>query len=129
MSDRKMASKRLSKVRLELAREPDHPAGDQTYGYVMVAPLHEDGKIDAARWREDRERCRIVRFRPNGEEEIGHLVHQPGGQWAFHYDVEGTDKDEPGFRLGNEIFARGQYISIKSKDGMHTYRVTSVEPV
>jgi hypothetical protein len=117
------------KIRLELAREPAHPAGDAAFGYVLFAPLDKYGKIDAELWRAHRSLCRVTRFRPNGEEEIGHLVHRPGGLWKFHYDIEGNEEDESGFRLGDELFVPGQYVSIKGDDGMHTYRVVSVRQV
>ena len=117
------------KIRLELAREPAHPAGDSAFGYLLFAPLDEAGKIDAEMWRAHRELCRVTRFRPDRTEEIGHLVHGARGQWRFHYDIEGDEEDESGFRLGNEVFSPGQYVSIKSEDGMHTYRVVSVERV
>src|SRR5262249_25293821 len=97
------------------------------YGYTLFAPLDETSQLDAETWRSHRKLCRVTRFRPDGEKEIGHLVHRPGSQWKFHYDIEGGKDDESGFRFGNELFAPGQYVSIMSEDGMHTYRVVSIE--
>ena len=125
----KRPPKNFRKIRLELAREPAHPAGSNAFGYLLVAPLDDKGHIDAESWRANRASCRVIRFRPNDGEEIGHLVRTTNGQWKFHYDVEGEDEDESGFRLANEVFSSGEYVSIKSEDGMHTYRVISVEPV
>lgn len=116
------------RIRLELAREPEHPAGSRRHGYVFVAPLDESGRIDAKLWKQNRDDCRVVRFRPD-DEDIGHLVHRPGGSWAFHYDVDGDEDDEVGFRFDDEKFVIGEYVSIREDETMHTFRVTSVEPV
>lgn len=117
------------RIRLELAREPGHPVGEPTFGYTLVAPLDKSGKLDPAEWRLHRDMCRVVRFRPNGEEEIGHLIHTADGNWKFQYDIEGDDEEETGYRLGKEQFLPGEYVSIKSDEGMHTYKVISVVPV
>ncbi len=114
-------------IKLELAREPGHPVGDATYGYTLFVPLDEDSKIDTKTWRSHRALCRVVRFRPDGEEEVGHLARAGDGAWTFHYDIRGEDDDEQGYRLGEEHFVPGEYVSVKSEDGMHTYRVVSVE--
>ena len=116
------------RIRLELAREPGHPAGSRRHGYVFVAPLDESGRIDAKLWKQNRDDCRVVRFRPN-DEDIGHLIHRPGGTWAFHYDIDGDEDDEVGFRFDDEKFVIGEYVSIREDETMHTFRVTSVEPV
>jgi hypothetical protein len=116
------------RIRLELAREPGHPAGSRRHGYVFVAPLNDDGRIDPKLWKEHRAECRVVRFRPD-DEDVGHLVHGPGGAWRFHYDVKGDNSDEVGFRFGDEKFVVGEYVSIEEDSKMHTFRVTSVEHV
>lgn len=115
-------------IQLELAREAKHPEGSREYGYRMVAPLDGDGRIDADLWKQHRDACKVVRFRPNEEDEVGHLVRKGTG-WAFHYDVQGEDADEAGYRLGDERFDIGEYVSIREDDEMHTFRVTSVEHV
>jgi hypothetical protein len=116
------------RIRLELAREPEHPAGSRRHGYVFVAPLDETGRIDAKLWKQNRADCRVVRFRPD-DEDIGHLIHRPGGSWAFHYDIDGDEDDEVGYRFADEKFVIGEYVSIEENEKMHTFRVTSVEPV
>jgi len=116
------------RIRLELAREARHPAGSRRYGYVFVAPVDETGRIDANLWKANRDECRVVRFRPN-DEDVGHLVHKPGGSWTFHYDIDGNEDDETGYRFGDERFVVGEYVSIQEGDAMHTFRVTSVEHV
>lgn len=92
-----------------------------------MAPLAADGKIDPELWAKNREHCRVVRFRPDEKDEVGHLVRRPGGSWAFRYDLAGTDDDEAGYRFGDERFEVGEYISVREDDEMHTFRVVSVE--
>jgi hypothetical protein len=84
--------------------------------------------LDALTWRAHRDACRVVRFRP-GEQEVGHLIHWPGGSWRFHYDLSGEEEDEAGFRFGEERFLVGEYVSIRETEGLRTFRVTSSEPV
>ncbi|MEG6507826.1 hypothetical protein V6C03_02475 [Methyloligella sp. 2.7D] len=116
-------------VRLELAREPEHPTGEAEYGYDVVAPLDEMGKLDADNWRAHKDDCRVRRFRPNEDDEIGKLARKPGGSWYFDY-AEGDEDDESGYRLGEEHFIAGEYVSVREDDGeMHTYVVKSVVPL
>ncbi|MFG1296729.1 hypothetical protein [Xanthobacter variabilis] len=117
----------LHKIRMELAREKAFPEGARNFGYTFVAPLAADGKIDPELWAKSREHCRVVRFRPDEKDEVGHLVRRPGGSWAFRYDLAGTDDDEAGYRFGDERFEVGEYISVREDDEMHTFRVVSVE--
>ena len=63
-------------------------------------------------------------------EEIGHLIHRPGGSWAFHYDIDGDDDDEAGYRFGTHAFTPGEYVSIKDEDGdLHTFQVVTVQSI
>jgi hypothetical protein len=118
----------LSKIRLELARTKDHPEGAQNIGYQFTAPLDAKGMIDAELWHENRAKCRVLRFRPEGPDETGHLVRKPGGSWAFHYDIHGDpNDDESGYRFGSHAFIKGEYVSINEDDELITYRVTQVE--
>jgi hypothetical protein len=120
----------LSKIRLNLARSHDYPNGSAHHGYEFVAPLTEDGHIDADKWKEHRDRCRVRRFWEGEEEDIGHLVHRPGGSWAFTYDIEGDDDDEAGYRFGLHVFEPGEYVSIRDEDGeLHTFQVVTVDHI
>ena len=113
-------------IRMELAREKGHPEGARNFGYSFVAPLDSAGRIDAAEWAKHRDSCRVVKFRPDEADEVGHLVRRPGGSWAFRYDISGTDDDEAGYRFGDERFEVGEYVSVHEDDEMHTFRVVSV---
>lgn len=115
----------ISHIVLELAREPGHPEGDPSHAYHLYLPLLADGRIDAEGWRRSRPLCRVRRERPGEEEVSGQIRHGPGGRWIFDYP--GDQSDEVGFRLADEHFAIGEYVSIhEDDDRLHTFRVTSI---
>ena len=118
----------LKRIRLELARDHDFPDGSRLHGYEFTAPLSDDGQILAAEWRASREACRVKRFWRGEPDEIGHLIHKPGGSWAFHYDIHGDeDDDETGYRFQTHRFDTGEYVSIREHDDIErTFRVISV---
>lgn len=111
-------------IRIELAREQGHPDGAHNIAYVLVAPLDQDGHIDAEAWRRHREACRVARLRPGQATVHGHLVHRRGGSWAFQYDAEISD--EGGYHFNEERFEPGEYVSVNEEGRMHPFRVVSV---
>jgi hypothetical protein len=124
----------FKRIRLNLARSKDFPQGSPRHGYEFVAPLDADGHIDAALWDRHRELCTVRRFWEGEDDEIGRLVHKPGGaehaRWVFDYDDTAEDDDEAGYRLGSHVFRPGEYVSVRDDDGtMHTFHVATVEPV
>lgn len=126
MTTSKPLSPAFRHIRLLLAREKGHPAGDPTKGYDLLAPLDEGGLLNAAEWRAHQADCRVRRFQAGAEERIGRLKRKPGGQWYFDYS-EGDLDDEIGFRLGQERFRTGEYVSIGRGGTMHTYQIARVE--
>lgn len=116
-------------VRLELAREAGHPAGNPTDGYDFVAPLDADGRLDGDALRAEPERGHVRRFE-RGETVGTGLLHQgPGGSWTL--DLDGSDaEDARGFRFGEERFVAGEYVSLTLPSGeQHTYVVARVVEV
>jgi hypothetical protein len=128
MSTMTKLPKAFRRINLELAREPGHPSGDPDERYVLIAPLDDEGQIDTAVWRDNREACRVVREH-EGETAVGHLVRGPGGAWSLHYDVSGRAEDERVFHLSEERIRAGEYISIIRNDGAHPFRVTAVADI
>lgn len=124
MKDEKL----LRRVRLELARDHDFPEGSSSRGYDFIAPLDDNGHLVASAWKALRERCRARRFWAEEGDEVGHLVHKPGGAWAFHYDIHGdVGQDETGYRFDAHKFQPGEYVSIKEQDGvLRTFLVKAV---
>ncbi|MEM9055198.1 MAG: hypothetical protein AAGB16_07725 [Pseudomonadota bacterium] len=120
----------LKRVVLRLARNEGYPEGDDSQGYVLVAPLTADGLIDLAEWRENREACTVDRFHPDPDERAdGWLTHR-GPHWRFRYDEEDEGPDESGYRLGEHRFRPGEYVTITHHgEEPLTYIVTDVTKV
>jgi hypothetical protein len=123
----------LKRIRLNLARSKEFPSGSSRHGYEFVAPLDAKGHIDAELWRKHRDHCRVRRFWEGEPDEVGRLVHRPGGaghaRWVFDYENVAEEDDEAGYRFGAHAFMPGEYVSIRDEDGeMHTFQVVSVEP-
>lgn len=116
-------------IRLELAREPGHPHGDSRDGWDIVAALDDEGQLDPEACRAEASRCFVRRFLRDTTVATGHLTHASGDRWML--DLEGRDDlDAEGFRLGEERFAIGEYISIVSSNGeTHTYGVERLERI
>lgn len=127
----KNPEKLLRRVRLELARDPDFPAGSRERGYDFIAPINEKGQIVHSAWEQLKDRCRVRRFWGTEPDEVGHLVHSPGGEWRFHYDIRGDERhDEAGYRFSRHSFLPGEYVSILEQDGvMRTFFVASVREI
>ena len=116
-------------IRLELAREPDHPAGAPDEGYDIVAPLDTDGRLDGDAQRAEPGRGHVRRFSGNQTVSTGHLRHGPGGRWVLDMD-DGDADDAVGFRFGEERFVAGEYVSLSLPSGaQHTYVVARVVEV
>jgi hypothetical protein len=123
----------LKRIRLNLARSKEFPAGSERHGYEFVAPLDDSGHIDADLWRKHREHCGVRRFWEGEADQVGRLVHKPGGpqhaRWVFDYDETAEEDDEAGYRFGTHAFVPGEYVSIRDEDGeMHTFMVVFVQP-
>lgn len=122
-----MTKAKLYRIELELAREPGHPEGDRNHSYRLFLPLTADGYIDAAGFRDMPDWCRVVRNRPGEDEARGRIQRGPGGRWLFDYSDASTQDDEVGFRLSEERFVPGEYVSIREDDGKtHVFRIVSV---
>jgi hypothetical protein len=123
----------LKRIKLHLARSKEFPSGSARHGYEFVAPLDSKGHIDPQLWQKYREHCGVRRFWNGDDEQIGRLVHKPGGaehaRWVFDYDTARSDDDESGYRFGVHAFAPGEYVSIRDDDEeLHTFRGVTVEP-
>ncbi len=122
----------FKRIRLNLARSKEFPQGSARHGYEFVAPLDANSHIDVEQWKRDRAHCRVRRFWQGDEDQVGLVVHKPGGpehgRWVFDYDQTAEEDDESGYRFGAHAFRPGEYVSIRDEDGeMHTFQVVSVE--
>jgi hypothetical protein len=121
---------KLKKVTLHAARSKAFPEGSIRHGYVFVAPLDDNGKIDAEAWKAHRGECIVHRFWADEPDMRGLLVHRPGGHggasWAFELGETLSDEEE-GFRFADHAFRPGEYVSLREEDGdLMTFRVDSV---
>jgi len=121
----------MKRIRLELARNNGFPNGSSSHGYELIAPLDERNHLDPVAWGRLQDKCRVVRFWGTQEYQVGHIVHDQGGTWEFHYDVKGTDMpDERGYKFHTEPFIPGEYVSIlEAAGGEMIYRVVLVQDV
>lgn len=119
----------LQKIRLELARNSEFPAGSNARGYEFTAPLNPEGYLDPVEWKQAHKACRVHRFWQGEADEYGRLVHHRGHYWAFHYDGMEDEDEEPIFRFDRHRFAPGEYVSITEHDEVQrTFVVTMIAP-
>jgi hypothetical protein len=128
------ATAMLQRITIQLGRTPDRPGGDARDGYEIIAPLTADGRLDAARWRQERDRCRVRRFRPGSRDRYGWLLHRAGGaggaRWAIDYDDQTPDDDEAFFRIDRHRIAVGEYIAVgDGGDDMAPFKIVSIKPL
>lgn len=124
-----MTKATLYRIDLELAREPGHPDGDRDHSYRLYLPLTGDWHIDASAYKDMPDWCRVLRHRPGEEPAHGRILRGPGGRWVFDYSDSSAQDDEVGFRLSEERFVPGEYVSIREDDGKtHVFRTVSVQP-
>src|SRR3979490_570040 len=87
-------------ILLTLARSREFPGGSSRHGYDFIAPLDSQGHIDPLLWKKYRDYCRVRRFWDGEDDEVGRLLHKPGGtdraRWVFDYSESEDDGDEAG---------------------------------
>jgi hypothetical protein len=121
----------MTRITLRLARNPstDFVEGDPERGYVLMAPLTDEGKIDADVYAAAKAACTVRRFGPDMDAAEGKLKRH-ASDWYFDYDALKTSDDEPVFKLGDHRFLPGDYITITDEDGTPlTYQVSETEQV
>ena len=116
----------LKRIRLELARTPDFPAGSSAHGFEFIAPLDARGHLDSAGWPKIKAACTVRRFWDSTPDEHGVLIQRRNGTWAFSYEP-GDDDDEPIFRFDKHNFVVGEYVTVTEHDGIaRPFRVVDV---
>jgi hypothetical protein len=118
----------LSRIRLELGRTDAFPQGSALHGYEFIAPLTRDGHVDAEVWRHEKQHCGVRRFWGIDRDQHGMLRHIGTG-WSFDYG-DGSENDEPFFKLAVHAFVPGNYVSLREQDGItRPFRVVEVTPL
>ena len=121
----------LSRIVLRLARNPgtEFAGGDDHRGYTLVAPLDAAGKLDADAFGKAAKSCTVHRFAPD-EDPIDGVLDRRASRWFFNYGEDDDVGDEPVFRLGDHVFAVGEYVTVTDENGRPlTYKVTEATPV
>lgn len=118
----------LKRITLRLARNDGYPEGDPSQGYILMAPLNRDDKIDVEEWRAQKEACTVQRFHPDPDERAdGWLTHN-GSHWRIRYDEAHEGPDEPGYRLEDHQFRAGEYVTFAFHgEEPLVYKVMTVE--
>jgi len=111
-------------IRMELARNRDFPEGSQHHGYLLHAPLQQDGRLDLGEFESARARAVVEEFWGDIDPKRGKLLHRNRNLWSFSFD--GND-EEPIFHFGDHRFVPGEYLTVRDLSGKDlTFRVTSV---
>ena len=117
----------LKKILLKLARTPEFPEGNEDIGYEFYAPLDNNGFLDKEAWKNEKDKCTVLHFSPNKEDENGFLVQHNDNIWLFDYDPSIESDDEPIFRFDHHKFIEGEYVSITEHDGVQrTFKIVAV---
>jgi hypothetical protein len=122
----------ISHIILRLARTKAFPEGSLRRGYDIRAVLDTTGHLSVDAWRDHRTAYGVQRFWDNELVRHGTLVHRAGGSggatWTVHY-AGLNQEDEDGFRLGEHVMHRDEFVSIRDDEGvMQTFRVSDVKP-
>lgn len=117
-----------TRIRLELARGPDHPEGSHRIGYELTLPLETDGRLAVSVFRELPELCTVHRYREDSDDRVGTLKHHRGDHWAFAYGSPDA-LEEDLLHFGQHRFRTGDYMSVQDQHGHdHAYRIVSSVP-
>lgn len=116
------------RIRLTLARTPEHPEGSWEHAYELDLPLLPDGTIDRAAFSSAPGRATVQRLVPNAGVQRGAIVHKRRG-WAFSYEPGDAD-DEDVFHLENHPLTEGSYVTLTEPDGEQLpFQVATVRPL
>jgi hypothetical protein len=116
---------RFRLIHLDLAREAGHPEGSSRDGYVLVLPLDENGRIDERLVQTHSDACCVGRILEGEPGPRGTVRHGAGGRWTFDFG----DEVELPFKLSEQCFRPGEYLSLRREDQEHTYRVVALQPI
>jgi hypothetical protein len=122
----------VSHIILRLARTKEFPDGSLRRGYDIRAVLDSAGHLSVDAWHRHHTAYGVQRIWDDEPVRHGTLVHRAGGvggaTWIIHYSGQ-SDADEEGFRLGQHVMQRDEFVSIRNDEGeMQTFRVSDVAP-
>ncbi len=97
--------------------------------YTLIVPLDGHGRINLSAWRARPKACHVIRTLSDKQEHTGLLTHCDDGMWRFVYDVAGLEDDEFGMRTIEQRVLPGAFVSVKTDDELHAYKVQNCEPL
>ncbi|KAF0186232.1 MAG: hypothetical protein FD163_900 [Hyphomonadaceae bacterium] len=115
----------LTRVVLQLSRNPGFPDGDMYQGYVITAPLGADGKLNVDLWKNHKKQCIVVRYGNHDEDKADGILDHRGDKWFFTYDEVREGPDEDVYHLGDHRLWVGDYVTIADRDGESLIYVVS----
>lgn len=108
-------------IRLEMAGNPEFPAGSVSRGYLLRAPLRDDGAVDEFALTAAPQRATVRRFWSTEPDESGHLV-RANGHWALRCGGRPDRLIPVESRL-----CPGQQVSVTGPEGNElAFRVASI---
>lgn len=116
------------RIRLEPASDRGRRQRAQSIGYILVAPIDGNGRIDSVLWRLYHEFCGIIRLRPAAAVETAHLLRKSGRSWAFQFEGDHSE-NAISHDFITDRFILGDHVSIREESEFHIFEVVSIEPV
>ena len=106
-------------IRLELAATPDFPNGSVGRGFLIRAPLNEDGRIDEQLVAQSPNRAKVRRVWPNEADEGGRLT-RVDRHWAMRFPGKADTLIDAraAFQVGKEVL-----VSADGKQSAFTVRL------
>ena len=110
------------KIRLELARTAEFPAGSVSRGYLIRLPLEDSDRVDRDAVADNPHRATVRRYWSTEPDEAG-LVQEAGNRWAMRCDGSADRM----LLLDNVPIRLGQLISVVEPSGETLpFRVASI---
>ena len=111
-----------ARIRLELANTSDHPRGSVSRGYLICAPLNDNGALDEERLAEAPQRAVVRRFWSTEPDENGQLIRSNG-----HLALRCHGKPDRLLPLKGQAIRLGSRLDVIGDDGRPLpFRVASI---
>jgi hypothetical protein len=110
------------RIRLELSRTRDFPAGSVSRGYLIQLPLDQDDRIDDRALAQRPQRATVRRYWSTEPDEAGHLVNVEG-KWVLRC----KGRPDRALLLGGQSIRLGEQVSVLEQGGdVLPFKVASV---
>ena len=112
---------------MHIGRNPDagFPDGDRKKGYIVQAPIGSDGILNQEIWKENKDKCIVIRYSDDDSKDADGLLVFKKGNWYFEYDEPHEGPEEGLHRLGEHRLWVGDYVTIYEHNGSHLTYIVS----